>query len=237
MQKKAMDHEQRERDSRDAQALEAFSELQTCQQLPLPVDQDAVLFIVPNNPQKVVSQSEQAIAEFRNHLNRIMPLAEEQVGDCESHRFLQVEHENRSVQQQTSLPVINACSTCRGICCLQGKGHAFLTKDFLAWRLLNESDTSPSEMVEEYLSKIPSRVYENSCVFHGPEGCVLTREVRSSTCNGFLCTGISDGLRRDQNRKTVASIAIVDSDGVKRVGIWNVDRDRTETELQGHVQA
>ncbi|MEP3478789.1 MAG: hypothetical protein ABJZ55_06050 [Fuerstiella sp.] len=219
---------------RDAQAFEALSKLNTSTELAQPINQNAVLFVVPNNRQKVVSQSEQNIAEFRTHLHNTMQLAEELVADSGSHEHLQVEHQNRLVQQQTSLPVINACSTCRGACCLQGKGHAFLVKEFLAWRLLNENGMSPTLMIEDYLSRIPKLSYDKSCVYQGPEGCVLTREVRSSTCNGFLCTGIHDGFRRVQDRNTVSSIAIVDSDGEQRVGIWNADEDRTETELQFH---
>lgn len=230
--KKAIDTENRQIAHRDAEARKALSQLNISDQLPKPIDQAALFFVVPNNRQQVVSQSDDSIAEFRAHLHKTMQLAEELVADSDSHELLQIEYQNRSVQQQTSLPVINACSTCRGACCLQGKGHAFLVKEFFAWRLLNERSVSPTEMIEDYVSRIPEFVYDNSCVYHGPEGCVLTREVRSSTCNGFLCTGIHDGLRRDQNRNTVSSIAIVDTDGERRVGIWNADGDRTETELQ-----
>lgn len=237
LRQKAKEHEQQQMEMRDAQALKTLSDVRANWHSSVPIDNDVVLMIVPNNTRQLVSQSEENIAEFRAYLENIMQLAEEQITDSASHEFIQIEHESRAVQQQTSLPVINACSTCRGACCLQAKGHAFLNKDFFAWRLLNEHDTSGAEMIDQYISQIPDQAYEDSCVYHGPQGCVLPREIRSSTCNRFLCTEIHDGQRRNQNQKTVSSIAIVDSDGVMRVGLSTAEGDRTETTFQQHTSS
>lgn len=228
MQQKARDHRQRETDARDVHALEVLAVLPKEPFFSHVANTDAVLLIVPDNPQRVVEQPAENIAEFWVHLEQIMQQAEEQVEDTDLHESIQTEHESRAVQQQTSLPVINACTSCRGACCLQGKGHAFLNQDFFAWRLLNELDSSPRQKIEDYISRIPEEGYENSCVYHGAEGCVLPREIRSSTCNRFLCTGILDGLRRDENRKSLSSIAVVDANGVQRVGLANSDGHRTE---------
>lgn len=230
---KAEDHEQRQMKIRDAQALEVLRDLRTDSLSSLSIDQDAVLMIVPDNPRRVVRQSAKNVAEFRVHLDHMMQLAEAQVADTDSHESIHIEHEDRAVRQQTSLPVINACTTCRGACCLQGKGNAFLNKDFFAWRLLNEFDSSSEQKIEDYMSRIPEQAYEDSCVYHGVEGCVLPREIRSSTCNRFLCTGILDGQRRDQNQKTVPSIAVVDFNGVQRVGLSDANGRRTEFPLTG----
>lgn len=231
MQKHAQELRQRETEARDTYAKEVLEDLKQQKQVTLLPDTEAVVMIVPDNPRQVIPQPTEHIAEFRHHLESIMRQAEEQIKDADSHESLQVEHESRSIQQQTSLPVINACTSCRGACCLQAKGHAFLNKDFFAWRLLNENDTSPDEKIADYLSRIPTEAYEGSCVYHGREGCVLPREIRSSTCNGFLCTGILDGQRRDQKKNSVASIAIVNSGDERRVGLLDTNGHRTEASI------
>lgn len=41
-----------------------------------------------------------------------------------------------------------------------------------------------------YSSFLPEKSYDESCVFQGPVGCTLPGEIRSVTCNRFLCEPI-----------------------------------------------
>lgn len=228
---KAKEHKQREADARDANDIHLLIRACKNDNVSLAASNKAILLVVPDNQYSVVKQTEERKNEFLAHLEQIMQGALELIANVEEHESIQAGHEYRAVQQETSLPVINACSTCRGVCCFRGKGHAFLTKDLFAWRMLNEVDVSPEAQIEDYMSRIPEYAYENSCVYHGPEGCVLPREIRGSICNSFLCTGITDGLRRAKNRDTCGSIAITETDGVQRVGLSNADGSRTEISL------
>ena len=49
-------------------------------------------------------------------------------------------------------------------------------------------DQRPRHVLEGYLSRIPNKSYENSCVYHEEAGCVLPHEMRARICNDFYCT-------------------------------------------------
>lgn len=86
-------------------------------------------------------------------------------------------------------PIIAAiCATCQGNCCQHGRdNHAYLTGETLQrWRDDNPgSDTD--EVCEKYLSYIPPRHTENSCLYHTSIGCALPRKMRADICNRYLC--------------------------------------------------
>jgi hypothetical protein len=226
--KRAAEFEQLAKQDRDAHALDILAALKDNLRLSPQLPDEAILMIIPENTRKIVKQPAERIAEFRDHLNQVMEQAQAHVENADEHESIQITHEDRAVRAQTSLPVINACTTCGGSCCLQAAGHAFLNRDFFAWRLLNEPDTAVQEKIEDYMRRIPEQAYENSCVYHGAKGCVLPREIRSSTCNDFLCTGIVDGVRRDRGRNASISIAVVDSRGIQRIGIAGDGVERIE---------
>ena len=45
-------------------------------------------------------------------------------------------------------------------------------------------------MIDDYLSRIPDVAHQDSCIFHGADGCALPRELRSDVCNNFECNGL-----------------------------------------------
>jgi hypothetical protein len=45
------------------------------------------------------------------------------------------------------------------------------------------------ELVDLYVDRLPEESFEGSCVFHGPTGCTLSRDMRSDTCNLHFCAG------------------------------------------------
>ncbi len=226
--KRAKEFKRQAMQIRDTHAMDVVTALEGNPSIAPQLPDQAILMIIPENTREIMKQPAARIAEFRDHLNCIMEQAQAEIEDTDKHESIQILHEDRAIQERTSLPVINACTTCGGSCCLQAAGHAFLTRDFFAWRLLNEPDTTPQEKIEDYMCRIPEQAYENSCVYHGAAGCVLPREIRSSTCNNFLCTGIVDGVRRDRGRNAGTSIAVVDSRGIQRIGISKEGEERVE---------
>ena len=65
-------------------------------------------------------------------------------------------------------------------------------------------------VVQDYLDYLPTDSYEDGCVFQGRKGCTLPRDMRSITCNTFLCPSlrnIQDHLEKDAVR-TVFAVAM-----------------------------
>ncbi|MEQ1827870.1 MAG: hypothetical protein ABL921_18055 [Pirellula sp.] len=84
----------------------------------------------------------------------------------------------------------SACATCGGRCCKLGGDHAFLRVDKFREIFRERPDATPDNIVAEYMARIPVESFEYSCIFHGLNGCSLTREQRSATCNNYLCSSL-----------------------------------------------
>jgi hypothetical protein len=88
----------------------------------------------------------------------------------------------------------NGCAVCRGHCCLQGRGHAFLHVDTVLGYMQRHPEQRPRDVLEAYVSRIGPKAYEDSCVYHAETGCTLPRDMRSKVCNGYLCKGLHEML-------------------------------------------
>ncbi|MEZ6127386.1 MAG: hypothetical protein R3C59_01725 [Planctomycetaceae bacterium] len=226
----------RERQQRDAVAQSVRSLLTSKVDRTWTDPDTAVLVIVPRLEAEPVEPPAERVEVLRRYLEEIMAAAEEKIQDESTHDDLDALHQDRAVHEETALPVINACSTCRGKCCLLGEEHAFLSRDFFAWRLLNEPDQTPQSIIDDYLQRVPELAYEASCLFHSPSGCVLPRRIRASMCNKWICTGISDARNRWYGQPDMASVAAsVDSGTCGRVGLLSGDGPRTEIEINAVV--
>ena len=95
-------------------------------------------------------------------------------------------------------PLIDAtCATCQGKCCiLGGASHAFLTANNIHRFRLRNPGKSAEDAKQYYLDKIPEVSVEHSCVYHGPQGCVLTRADRADICNSYHCNPQTQLLKR-----------------------------------------
>ena len=72
-----------------------------------------------------------------------------------------------------------------------------------------------------YSSFLSEKSYDGSCVFQGPVGGTLPREIRSVTCNRFLCEPIINlqmELRADSASQCLA-ISIDEDESVQRFAI------------------
>ena len=81
------------------------------------------------------------------------------------------------------------CSGCKGYCCQTGGTHAFITIRTLRRIRSAQPDLTTAQIREAYLSRLGGMTYQNSCVFHGEQGCKLPGEIRSDTCNNYWCSG------------------------------------------------
>lgn len=180
-----------------------------------------LLIVIPSLEGQLAEQPRERREEFLAKLDESMDEAKERAADAEIASKILREFPSAIGREQPSSAIINACSTCRGECCRNGREHAFLRPDFLAWRLLTEPDKSPEAMIDDYRTRLPEQSYDDSCMYHTATGCALPRTVRSFTCNRFLCTGIADhdmALQDDPNQPSVA-VATTQSDQFTRVGV------------------
>jgi len=226
----------RERQQRDAVAQNVRTHLQAKVDETWTDPDNTVLVIVPRLEAELVEPPAERVDKLRKYLEEIMTAAEAKVQDESTHEDLEVLHKDRADHEATALPVINACSTCRGQCCLLGEEHAFLNRDFFAWRLLNEPNSTPQSIIDDYLQRVPDVAYEASCLYHSRSGCVLPRQIRASMCNKWICTGISDARNDWYGKPDMASVAAsVDSGTCGRAGLMSGDGTRTEIEVNAAV--
>ena len=49
-----------------------------------------------------------------------------------------------------------------------------------------------------FVERVPEVGYEDSCIFHGKQGCTLDRSLRSDVCNSYFCGGLLAYLTGDE---------------------------------------
>lgn len=87
-----------------------------------------------------------------------------------------------------------ACSVCKGWCCKSGEEHAYLDERTMARVRLARTELDARAVLRLYVERVPAVGYEDSCVFHGAEGCTLDRSLRSDVCNSYFCSGLSSHM-------------------------------------------
>jgi hypothetical protein len=88
--------------------------------------------------------------------------------------------------------IATACALCRGFCCRNGGDRAYIDAGTLRRIRSQRPGTSADELIASYTDAVPERSVEHSCIFHGVRGCALPRDLRSSTCNDYLCEPLKD---------------------------------------------
>jgi hypothetical protein len=125
----------------------------------------------------------------------------------------------------------NACATCRGFCCLQGADHAYLNGETLARVHATMMPEKPlAEIVEHYVSYVPAESYDDSCLFHGEQGCALPRDHRADVCRTHFCRAARQlaSLLADANHASRAVVAAAAGERIVRLAIID---DRSTTPL------
>ena len=94
--------------------------------------------------------------------------------------------------QDTELRSIlnNACTICRGSCCIHGEDHAYLKIDNLLRYMHQHPELQQQQVFDEYLSCLTKKTYKDSCVYHTEIGCALPCYMRSESCSSFVCDGL-----------------------------------------------
>ena len=117
-----------------------------------------------------------------------------------------------------------ACAMCGGRCCRHGGEQAYLTPLTVRRWLDAHPGAGPEAAVTAYAAHLPPTSVAGSCVYHTSAGCALPRAMRSSTCNTFLCDGLT-ALRAAYAARAAAGrpvrrafLAVIEDDEVARWG-------------------
>lgn len=106
-----------------------------------------------------------------------------------------------------------SCGSCRGFCCTNGGNrNAYIDAGIVARYRAEHPEHSASEVVDAYINRVGDRAYQDSCLYHGPAGCTLPREMRSDTCNNFYCASLT-AFRSHAADATETSLFVVVKNG------------------------
>lgn len=83
------------------------------------------------------------------------------------------------------------CAFCAGKCCFLGVKNAFIDQETIRRYRSYQPKASPVQIIHAYLSYIPDRSYENSCIYHTQTGCCLPRNMRADICVSWRCVTLN----------------------------------------------
>ncbi len=150
---------------------------------------------IPVNRRQVRGLPKERRRAFREHLVRIIgEAAAERDSAKYSTNDLAVRMKYEAEMQGSELYSIldNACAVCRGSCCAKGEEHAYLRVETILLYMQQHPELEEEQVLDEYVSRLPEKTYEGSCVYHAESGCGLPREMRSESCDSFVCNGLAE---------------------------------------------
>jgi hypothetical protein len=148
---------------------------------------DCLPVMVPLSDKRLVPVSPDRVEGLRQHLLR-------ELGDLRKTRRLPT-----AIAPEPSgfaAAVVNAaCSLCKGWCCRNGADDAFLDDRTLARQLAEDANITDEVITRRYLDRVPLAAHQDSCIFHGKQGCTLDRSMRADICNTYFCGGLTTYIR------------------------------------------
>ena len=138
----------------------------------------AVLAILPSNADPLAPQDPDRCAEFAERLGEVITQAFARTTGYPAPKPAPEVHDGF---------IEAACTGCRGSCCRSGGDHAYINEETISRYIETHPGSTPAQILQAYLERLPAETILDSCVFHSATGCGLPRELRSETCNRHLC--------------------------------------------------
>ena len=174
---------------------------------------DTVVAVVPANTASIAPLPDLRKEAIETHIRKHLAKAQEQLSNPPENVTETENPYSAFVVRDQDLDMLGAaCGACRGHCCRTGGEHAYITADTMKHYLERHAHAETDRVVQDYLDYLPTDSYEDGCVFQGRKGCTLPRDMRSITCNTFLCPSlrnIQDHLEKDAVR-TVFAVAMTE---------------------------
>jgi len=156
-------------------------------------DDDSLPVMVQRNDKATVPISAERVKRLRKHLVVTLRALRKLKSPEHSIPPLQAEPEGFAGRVSRT-----ACSLCKGWCCKNGDDQAFLDETTLARVCSARPALYLAAVLRLYIERVPEIGYENSCIFHGKQGCTLDSSLRSDVCNSYFCGGLQDYLTADE---------------------------------------
>jgi len=185
--------------ARQAQAARAWVEPQ--------VERLPVAWLVSHG-QRMVRTSAAARREQRAHLERV----------AHGQDLSPAQSAQLPAEDDVSAPADAAlCTFCKGRCCREGGSHhAFVDHALIQrWLALHPGATA-ADAAAAYAERLPDRHLQNSCLYHGSQGCTLPREWRADICNRFACNALKQVRQWDAAEPGRAYVAALHDQHVTR---------------------
>ncbi len=138
--------------------------------------------LLPANADPLVPQDPSRRALFAKHLAEIAEGAVFDYARLPSDPF-----ETGPMTSGRETLSAGACAACRGSCCRSGGDLAYLTEETIVRSLQAHPDRTLAQIIDSYMERLPAETVRDSCIYHSGTGCGLPRDLRSSTCNRYLC--------------------------------------------------
>jgi len=148
-------------------------------------DDDSLPVMVPRNDKAAVPISPERVRRLRKHLVVALRALRTMKNPEHSVSPLRPEPEGFAARVART-----ACSLCKGWCCRNGEDHAFLDEGTMARVRCARWELDVRAVLRLYVERVPKVGYEDSCIFHGKQGCTLDRSQRSDVCNSYFCGGL-----------------------------------------------
>ncbi len=151
---------------------------------------------IPHVRRQPTPPSEERRLAFREFLTQLIgKLGKDDTGPSADEAGSDSSLKASSDPNSEALAVLStACGVCQGYCCQHGGQHAYLTVDTIRRVMARNPGLLPDDVLHAYLDCVGEVSMEGSCLFHGPAGCGLPREMRSDVCKRFYCGGLKEFL-------------------------------------------
>ncbi|MCV2355967.1 hypothetical protein LNV09_17635 [Paucibacter sp. B2R-40] len=157
-----------------------------------------VQLVVPSGPRQASQVTAQRRQKYRDHLTKIIAEAlnepEPEAQRVSEPQPQQANSDGPSPASQTFASKLpgRLCAFCGGGCCTRGGNEAYLTAATMRRVLAEQPKLQTSKrLLDCYLDRVPSKSQSGSCINHGPQGCSLSREMRSDICNNYACEALA----------------------------------------------
>ena len=163
------------------------------QNFKIAADDDSLPVIVPKNDKAAIPISPERVRRLRKHL--VVTLRALRRMKRPEYSVSPLRPEPAGFAGRVAR---TACSLCKGWCCKNGDDQAFLDETTLARVCSARPALDLAAVLRLYIERVPEIGYENSCIFHGKQGCTLDRSLRSDVCNSYFCGGLQGYLTADE---------------------------------------
>ena len=165
-------------------------------------DDDGLPVMVPRNDKAAVPISPERVRRLRKHLVVTLRTLRSMKNSEHSVSPLRPEPEGFAGRVART-----ACSLCKGWCCRNGEDNAFLDEGTMARVRCAKSALDVRAVLRLFVERVPEVGYEDSCIFHGKQGCTLDRSLRSDVCNSYFCSSLGNFIKDTGTTSAVMVIA------------------------------